>query len=442
MDSYPRGIIFGIDIYSHYTKLENPFNAIYALTILEGSTIKQVNKIPKSRIIRLINSYKPVLLAVDNIYELAPNLSSLRHLFSILPSETRIIQVTGSPNNAMTLQEVAASHGLKPPSKISPLEESEACAKLAALGAGSDIQVIENETKISVCRSVSLGPGGTSQSRYRRKIHVSILTITKNIEEALNRASIDYDLFTEESDFGLERAVFHVYVPRMKLIGIVKPSQGNYVRVKITPVYRNQVEFTPRERSKIIVPRNDFNNKNKKLILGVDPGTTCGLAAITFDSYPIYIGSHRGISRGDVARIVLGLGEIIIIAADVTPAPEFVIKLAKMLSAEIFRPESLLEASEKQNIAQMYAEKYNIKIKDPHERDALVAAIKAYQHYQNKFGQLEVEIQKTGSNLPMDEAKTLIVKGFPIQKAINLLTPKKIDEGESLPKEVEGEDYQ
>ncbi|MDQ1279811.1 MAG: hypothetical protein QG670_1073 [Thermoproteota archaeon] len=418
-----KSVVFGLDVYPQYNKSENFFNSrLYALTIMEeNAVIKSFSRIPKSRLLRLLHIYRPIILAVDNIYELDSNINGVRHFFSTLPSETRIIQVTGSPKEAITLQEAAHKYGIKPPLKTSPLEESEACARLATLGVGSEVQVLENETKILICRDVSLGPGGSSQSRYRRNIHTVILTVAKKIGESLRKAGIDYDLFTEESDFGLERANFIVYAPRTRLLGIIRSSRGNFIRVKINPIYRNQIEFATRETIDSPTAKTTLT---RKLILGVDPGTTCGLAVLSFGSEPVYIGSHRGLSRGDIARILLPLGDVIIVAADVVPAPEFAEKLAKSLNSVVFTPASLLEAAEKQDIANNYISKSGIEVGDSHARDALVAAIKAYQHYKNKFEQIEAEVLKTGLNLPIDEVKALVVRGYSIQRAINLVTPK------------------
>lgn len=221
----PAFTIFGIDIYSHY-KLDSPKARRYALTILEDEVIvEQYKDISWSHILRLIRIRKPTFLAVDNVYELVQDINSLRNLFSNLPSETRIIQVTGFQGAAGTLQEATSRQGLTPPSRTSPIEESEACARMAEKGVGADVKVLENETKILVCRNVGLGPGGSSQSRYRRRIHSSILNITKKIEEALTRTGLDYDLFPEKSDFGLERACFYVYASRSSLHGLIKPTK-------------------------------------------------------------------------------------------------------------------------------------------------------------------------------------------------------------------------
>lgn len=365
---------------------------------------------------------KPTSLAVDNVYELAANISGLRNFFSKLPAETKVIQVTGFQGDAGTLQQKASKQGLTRPSKTSPLEESEACARLAEKGVGANVQVLENETKIRVCRNVSLGPGGSSQTRYRRRIHATILNVKRRIDRTLQQMGLDYDLFTEESDFGLERAYFHVYASRAALRGFIKPLRGKYVTLKISSVYRNKIEVTP-----LNVPGASFTRKkgsSKQLIIGVDPGTTCGVAILTLDASPLYLKSRKGLTRGEITRTAMEYGDPLLVAADVTPAPAFVKKLANMLNAVLFAPESVMEASEKRDITRLYAEKHQVNLRTSHARDALAAAIKAFQHYKNKFVQVEVEARKLVAPVSLQDVKALVVRGHPIQRALELSAPK------------------
>jgi hypothetical protein len=87
----------------------------------------------------MIRIHKPNYLAIDNVYELATNIGGLRNFFSKLPAETRVIQVTGFQEETGSLQQKASKQGLALPSKTSPLEESEACARLAEKGVGAKV---------------------------------------------------------------------------------------------------------------------------------------------------------------------------------------------------------------------------------------------------------------------------------------------------------------
>ena len=414
-------IVFGVDIFPHYAKTGGVFSQVfYALAVGERGAIVRRLKVSRARLIHLIRSVKPSTIAVDNVFELAPDIDGLRTLFSVLPPETRVVQVTGSPKGAISLQDAAAKHGFKPPSRVLPMEEAEICVKLASRNVGSEVKVLGNETKILVSRDISLGPGGSSQSRYRRTIHTSILNATRNIERALKREGIDFDLSVEEADFGLERAVFTVYAPRTRLAGVVHSGHGHYIRVKVGPTYMDRVEFDSLDPTQ---PVSEASDHGKKLILGVDPGTTCGIAVIALDGTPLFVDSKRDLTRGEILRIVTGFGKPVIVAADVVNVPLFVKKLAMTLDSLVFTPETLLGAVEKQEIAEAYAEKYSLSLKDTHMRAAFTAAIKAFQHYRNKFEQVEAEVKKAGLHISVDEAKTLVVKGQSIQRALSSLSP-------------------
>ena len=418
----PGRVIFGLDILPQESPSAKS-DPRYALVILEnGLVVKRFRQISRPDLIHSIQEYKPDLLAIDNVYELEKDWDGLKGFASILPIETSIIQVTGIPDNPLTLQEMAAKYKLKPPPRFSALEEAETSARLADLGAGCLAQFFFEETKILVSRNVSLGPGGSSQSRYRRRIHSSILNVTKKIEDRLRGINLDYDLSIVKSDFGLKRAEFTVYAPRTNFHSVIKPMRGSYTKVEVRPVFRERIEFKPRKESERGQPLKF--NPLKKLIVGVDPGTTCGLVVLTLDSTPIHVESQRGLTRGDLTRILAKLGKPIIIAADVSPAPSFVEKLVKKWNAVLFVPSSDLEAMEKRDLAQTHAQQFNIDLKNPHEVDALFAAVKAFQHYKNKFEQVEKRVKEAGVRVLVDDVKELVIRGHSIQGSIEELTPK------------------
>lgn len=128
-----------MDGYPHY-KLGDSKTRIYALTIIEDGLIsEQHKKISRIRLLHMIRIHKPNYLAIDNVYELATNISGLRNFFLKLPAETRVIQVTGFQEETGSLQQKASKQGLALPSKTSPSEESEACARLAEKGVGAKV---------------------------------------------------------------------------------------------------------------------------------------------------------------------------------------------------------------------------------------------------------------------------------------------------------------
>jgi len=162
----------------------------------------------------------------------------------------------------------------------------------------------------------------------------------------------------------------------------------------------------------------------RKLITAIDPGITCGAAVLTLDGNLVFVGSKRGWTHQDLLQTILDLGETVVVAGDVSPAPELVEKVSKSLNAVLFTPIIPLSASEKQHLARTYAEQHELKLRNKHEVDALAAAIKAHQHYKNKFEQIEAHVKETGVEVPMDEVKAMVIRGYSIKRAIRSLLPK------------------
>jgi len=178
----------------------------------------------------------------------------------------------------------------------------------------------------------------------------------------------------------------------------------------------------------------------KRLIVGVDPGLTCGLAALTLDGLPLFIDSRRNQSFSNLIQTITELGEPTIISSDVSPAPDLLEKLSQKLNAVLFTPLISMGTDEKHQTARAYMERYNLKLKNIHEVDALAAAIKAYQHYKNKFEQIELRVGKAEIEVSVDEVKDLVVRGYTIRRAIqHLLNPERAEAPPVVRRAVLGE---
>lgn len=159
----------------------------------------------------------------------------------------------------------------------------------------------------------------------------------------------------------------------------------------------------------------------RKLIVGVDPGLNCGLAVLTFDGAPVLIESQRGWSMTKLIERIVDLGEPAIISSDVSPAPSFLERLSKKLNAVLFEPAISMSVEEKHQMTRAYMERYNVKVKNIHEIDALAAALKAYQHYKNKFEQIDAKLKNIEGDLSPDNVKDLVIRGYSIARAVKFL---------------------
>ena len=159
----------------------------------------------------------------------------------------------------------------------------------------------------------------------------------------------------------------------------------------------------------------------KKLIVGIDPGVTVGLAVLSLDGKPVLVESRRGWSLSELLKRISEIGEPTIISSDVSPASEILENLSHKLNAVLFVPMISMGADEKRQIARDYADIYGLKLKNAHEVDALAAAVKAYRHYEKKFHHVETRIKRMSIKVSIDMVKDLVVRGYSTKRAVQYL---------------------
>nr|MDO8079735.1 DUF460 domain-containing protein [Candidatus Freyarchaeota archaeon] len=416
--------ILGVDI----LPMGSPLSTIqkYAAFLLSSRGNKVFEKLGLRELLKTINEIEPDIVASDNIFELAPDAKGIIYLIRRFPTRTKLMQVTGSPADGMEpLAAIAAKYELTTSSKLSPIEAAEVCARLAAKGVGYIVSAFENETKIIVSRGRTLGPGGSSSERFRRRLHAFVLQITQKIKNNLDDAKIDYDLYTKESEHGLKQAKFLVYTDRAKLEGLVKPSRSRDVQVKFEPVLLDKLEWIP------LIPKVSAPVSKKSLILGIDPGVTCGLAVLDLNAKLLSLRSEKELTRKDIIKETSNYGVPVYICSDVYPPPEFVKKLSKSVNAKLFSPSHTMSVAEKREVTRKFLEGKDLKVRDSHQRDALASAIKAYQALKNKFEQVEAHVKEMNVDVPLDQVKASVARGVPMNEAItSFLEEEEEDETE------------
>lgn len=149
------------------------------------------------------------------------------------------------------------------------------------------------------------------------------------------------------------------------------------------------------------------------LIAGIDPGTTTAIAILDFNGKILNLFSSKDLGLDRVIEHLLSFGKVSIIATDVHPAPEFVSKLVTKLGSRLFMPGEPLRIGEKITLARDY------KARNSHERDALSAAINAFNKFRNKFEKIE----SLGYG---DDVKHLVTQGISIENAIEKLREKEV----------------
>lgn len=395
-------IIFGIDIARGSSRgREKP---AYAVAVIRDGKAEHFSMVSLHKVLRMAWKERPQFIAIDNIYELAPDRQALVSMLQKLPHETKLVQVTGG-EHPEPLVKLAKERGITF-DRFDPGAEALACARLAQMGTGSEVSAFEDKTIIKVSRGRSPGRGGWSQNRYRRKVHGYVRQRAREIEDYLNEQSkligFTYSANVAERFGGYSKAEFLVNAPR----GAVRVSSGRYgdVQVNVKSIERDALVFKP-----ITTKGRDY------IIVGIDPGTTTAIAVLTLDGELRMLHSSRTISIPDVIEKIAEEGRPLIIASDVFPTPNTVEKVRRAFNAVLGTPGDIITTEDKIEFARSY------EYSNAHERDAIAAAVSVYRKNRNKFEQIK---RKIPQGVDADEAIAQVVRGKSVDAVISALTKR------------------
>ena len=358
-------VIFGVDIQSGDVRGDSPS---YALVVFDGEQIER-DVVSYRKLRRRIEQEAPAIVATDNMYELAEDKDALVHFLGWLPTETRLVQVTGA-EQPETLSRVASRHGV--PYGKAPMKEAEAAARLAAANVGHEVTAFTDTTEIKVSRGRSTGSGGWSEDRYTRRIHGSVRRRTRDIESTLTEAGLDFDREVTEKYGGFSNAIFTVEGTPADIP--VSNERSGDVRVEITRVRRDGIEFKP------LAKRRD------RVIVGIDPGTTTAVAVVGLEGELLDVMSTRTADTAAVIEWIIERGRPILVAADVEPMPNTVEKIRRSFDAAGWVPPRDLPVDVKKHRTR--EEGYD----NDHERDAIAAAFGAFDDHRDQFERIAAKV--------------------------------------------------
>jgi len=159
------------------------------------------------------------------------------------------------------------------------------------------------------------------------------------------------------------------------------------------------------------------------VIVGVDPGTTAGLAILDMRGNLLHISSKKGADDFWIFQTIRSYGVPIIVATDKSSIPSRVRKISARFGAKLRAPKEDVRVSVKDEIAHRFS-----CCGDDHQRDALAAAFFAFQSFAHKFRQIE---KRVGGDREKEEfVKRAVVFGQSADRALH-------EYGQTLEKHVQ-----
>jgi predicted RNase H-like nuclease (RuvC/YqgF family) len=374
-------VVFGVDVQSGDVRGDSPS---YALVAFDGEHVDR-DVVSLRKLERLVDREEPAILATDNMYELAADKDALVQFLRHLPSETKLVQVTGA-ERPEPLSRVASRHGV--PYGKKPMKEAEAAARLAAMNVGYEVSAFTNTTTVKVSRGRSTGKGGWSEDRYTRRIHGNVRKRAREIGSTLDDTGLEYEREVTEKYGGYARALFHVEGTPADIP--VSANRSGDVRVEVTRERRDGIEFEP------LAKRRDH------VLVGIDPGTTTAVAVLDLDGNVLDVLSTRTADTAAVTEWIIERGRPVLVAADVTPMPETVEKFRRSFDAAGWTPTTDLPIDGKQHRTRQHG--YD----NDHERDAMAAALYAFDDHEDQFARIT---RKVPPNLDRGEVIARVVSG-------------------------------
>jgi len=148
------------------------------------------------------------------------------------------------------------------------------------------------------------------------------------------------------------------------------------------------------------------------LIVGIDPGTTIGYAIFDLDTKTFSVGSKREMSKEELTDLISREGKPSLLACDVNPAPELLLKLASYFNSRVFVPGKDMGEREKNQLVA------GMRFSNEHEKDAAAAAMRAFRFYENKLRQIDRVLKEKGISEKAGEIKHLVLNSTSLNNAL------------------------
>jgi hypothetical protein len=174
----------------------------------------------------------------------------------------------------------------------------------------------------------------------------------------------------------------------------------------------------------------------KNIFVGIDPGTTTGVAIISLDSKIIDVYSKRNYGTNTLIKDLTSYGKPLVFATDKKNIPSFIQNLAAKLGAKIYSPQTdLLKKEKKETVDSFSHRTYN-----DHESDALACVLIAFKEYKPLLDKIQKQIDHTKKKLLKSKVQSLVIKeNLGISLALELLTQPKDEDTQIVKKLIKEE---
>jgi hypothetical protein len=380
--------IFGVDILSFSHGKGKPKYALFIVN--NGQEAEKI--VSRAKLFRLIRQYRPSIVSIDNFLELFQSKEELIRFLKEIPASTKLVQVSGAHGS---LSYLSKRYGLRIDIR-NPMDEARACAYLASFGVGNEVSVFVDKTLIVVSRNRSLGKGGWRQNKYRRRVHDAVRSVYREIKRKFDELGMEYVEDVRKSYGGISKGVLLVNAPKEEIP--INSFRTKDVQVRVEAVEKERIELIPLRRTRI------------HTIVGVDPGTTTAVAILDLNGNLLGVRSKKGWNSADVVEYMLSFGKPVVVATDKTNPPDYVAKLKASFQAVLYAPKEDMSIEKKKNLTSDY------RALNDHERDAIAAAMEAFNSLKNKLMNVEKRIP---AGIDVDMVKAGVIRGIPLKDVLS-----------------------
>ncbi len=371
----------------------------------KSGKLKTWEGIDRRKFFNLMHNFKPRYIGTDNPYEILDSGEDFSSFYNRLPPISSFVHVNSDHRGQMvSLASLIRKHHIKGWEKRSPLKTAIAMIELLEIGEGVVIEPFESETIIKIGQPRRHKKGGWSQARYSRQNEEVVAATTTRVKEILDEQGIEYDLVMTSTKYGAKSSRFHTFVDRKDIAAMfsnvrLRPAQVKFISPSRPTVSKRYIR--KENNPKVMTVRS----YQQRILVGIDPGTTVGIAILDLNGRALEVLSQRQISKGEILQAITDHGIPVVFCSDVSPTPQLVHKLAATFEAEVMTPNTLLSKLDKRELAK----EAQISVSNNHESDALAAAINGYKMIAGRFKNLDTEGL---SRTEIDLSKALILKGL------------------------------